>query len=118
MLARAPKSKMKDYQWQDRVKERMIEIGVTQSELANQLGITQGAVSSILNGNTDPKLETFCAMCQALSLSADWLLFDELKPKSSDNISKSAYKVALAWQRLPHNYKRDIERAIDILTLK
>lgn len=109
---------MNKYRWQDRVKERMSEANITQAELAKELGITQGAVSSIINGNTDPKLETFCALCQALSLSSDWLLFGDIKLMTNENISKNAVKLALAWQRLPLNYKRDIERAISILSLE
>lgn len=109
---------MNKSRWRYRLKETLSAANITQAELAKELGITQGAVSSILNGNTDPKLETFYAICTALSLSADWVLFGEVNIQPSKKLSKKALNLALRWQQLPLNYRSDIERAVEVLSIE
>ncbi len=40
----------------NRIKQRRIELGMTQQELANRIGITTKWLSKLENGKVDPKL--------------------------------------------------------------
>ncbi|MGR0260206.1 helix-turn-helix transcriptional regulator, partial [Klebsiella pneumoniae] len=43
--------------WQDLAKTRMKEVGMTQEQLAEALGITQGGLGHWLNARREPNLE-------------------------------------------------------------
>lgn len=48
--------------------------GLTQTELANRLGITQKSYQRMETGVHDLKMSTISQLCYALDISADWLL--------------------------------------------
>lgn len=48
--------------------------GLTQTELATQLGITQKSYQRMESGNHDLKMSTIYQLCKALDISADWLI--------------------------------------------
>ncbi|KEZ94727.1 hypothetical protein A11M_0125670, partial [Xanthomonas vasicola pv. vasculorum NCPPB 895] len=52
--------------WSERARER----GITQDKMAEELGITQGAVSQYLNGKIPMNYRTLMAFCQALGIDA------------------------------------------------
>ena len=49
---------------------------LSQDKLAAELHITRQAVSKWESGHSTPDLETFAALCQALNVTPDQLLFD------------------------------------------
>ena len=48
--------------------------GLTQTELATKLGITQKSYQRMETGNHDLKMSTIYSICKELSISADWLI--------------------------------------------
>jgi SOS-response transcriptional repressor LexA len=44
--------------WNELVKVRMAELGITQDKLAERLGVTQGGLGHWLNGRREPSLDT------------------------------------------------------------
>ncbi len=48
----------------------MAEKGITATEIARQGGVSQQAVSNVLNGNNIGKVKVVPAICKALDLSA------------------------------------------------
>lgn len=52
--------------WSERARER----GITQDKMAEELGITQGAVSQYLNGKIPMNYRTLMVFCQALGVDA------------------------------------------------
>lgn len=48
--------------------------GLTQTELATKLGITQKSYQRMESGTHDLKMSTIYQLCKALDISADWLL--------------------------------------------
>ena len=56
----------------DRVKERRDVLGITQTELADKVGIKQQSIASIENGETKNPRKIF-ELAQALKCSAHWL---------------------------------------------
>lgn len=48
--------------------------GLTQTELAERLGITQKSYQRMETGNHDLKMSTIQVLCKTLDISADWLM--------------------------------------------
>ena len=48
--------------------------GLTQTELAEKLGITQKSYQRMETGNHDLKMSTIYSICKELNISADWLI--------------------------------------------
>ncbi|MGN0512753.1 MAG: helix-turn-helix domain-containing protein [Lachnospiraceae bacterium] len=57
-----------------KLKQARQEAGVTQTELAEQLGVHQKDISRWENGERTPALETFAKICRILEVSADDML--------------------------------------------
>lgn len=54
--------------------ERRLELGLSQADLADAMGVTRPQVSNIEAGRGMPNLDKLVPMCEALDCSADWLL--------------------------------------------
>lgn len=57
-----------------RIKDIMSKNGITQKMLQNSLGITQATISYIVNGKTNPSLDTLQKIASALDVPI-WQLF-------------------------------------------
>lgn len=55
--------------WNDLVKARMKETGITQNVLAEKMGMSQGAIAHWLNKNREPSIETIAAMMKCVGLT-------------------------------------------------
>jgi len=51
--------------------------GVTQSELAERSGVSQGAISRYLNGKASPKAEELLKLADTLNVDMKWLMTGE-----------------------------------------
>lgn len=56
------------------VRERMDELGLSQSELAGLLGVTRSYVSQILSGHRRPGLDTLETFADALQMKPEDLI--------------------------------------------
>ena len=54
--------------WQDLAKSRMKEVGMTQEQLAEALGMTQGGLGHWLNGRREPNLEVIAKIFKILQM--------------------------------------------------
>lgn len=68
--------------WTQRAKARMAEIGVTQEQLAERLGVTQGAIGHWLNERREPKLDMINRIMKELGISL-------LQPVLNDSVKNS-----------------------------
>ena len=57
-----------------RLREFRMGTGATQGMVASHLSISREAYSQYENGKRKPSLDSLCAICRALSVSADFLL--------------------------------------------
>ncbi len=57
-----------------RIKARRKELHLTQEQLAELTGISAAFLGHIERGTRKASLETFCALCEALKVSADYLI--------------------------------------------
>lgn len=62
-----------------RMKAAMEAKGLSQSALARQLGLSQGAIAQMLNGTTT-RSKHLPEIAQALGVSVDWLLGNDISP--------------------------------------
>ena len=65
--------------WQDRVKARLKELGMTQDALAKKIGVTRSAITHYLAGRRAPSLNQFVELAKALETSPGWLQYGEVK---------------------------------------
>lgn len=103
--------------WRTRLRSRMKELSVSQSEVARQLGpgVGRAAFNHYLTKmNHQPNVDTFKRICEILDVSADWLLFGDVSARPSETLSKPAQRVAKAWTEIPKDKQRDIEAAIRV----
>lgn len=56
------------------IKKYRKEIGITQEEMANRLGVTTPAVNKWENGNSNPDIELLAPIARLLNISLDTLL--------------------------------------------
>ena len=79
---------MKDidyYELGKRIQLRRKELGLSQEAAAEQCGISPSFYSNIERGIKIMSLETFVSICQAFSVSADYLLKD-MMPDTDDTV--------------------------------
>ncbi|ASG43808.1 LexA family protein [Citrobacter freundii] len=114
--------------WQDLAKSRMKEVGMTQEQLAEALGITQGGLGHWLNGRREPNLEVIAKIFNILKMpgfvvNADGTVSDSRADHNVTfigiNESKGSYPViswvsAGDWMEAVEPYhKRAIDRWYD-----
>lgn len=58
------------------------ELDISQEELANRIGLTQGGIGQIERNEVSPRLETIYALAEALGVEVAVLLQRERKPAS------------------------------------
>lgn len=58
----------------ERIKELRLERGLTQTELAKELGVTQKNISKYELELLDLNTQTICKLCKFFGVSADYLL--------------------------------------------
>lgn len=69
--------------WVARIKSCMKELGMTQEELANKMGITRGAVTHYLAGRRVPPLKQFQKLASILKADPAWLQFGTANERAS-----------------------------------
>ena len=60
--------------WGDRLRERARALGLTDSEVARRIGMTQRRYSSYVNMAREPNFTDLLRICQGLATSPDWVL--------------------------------------------
>jgi len=58
----------------DRIKLALEMRNMKQKELAKRVGMTEVTISRYITGDREPKADAIIAICNALCVSADWLL--------------------------------------------
>jgi transcriptional regulator with XRE-family HTH domain len=95
------------------------ERGLTQTELAAKIGITHIYISKWESGKGHPSLSAFARLCQALRISADYLLFDNVPPEGPSSIDDfELYESFRKTEKLPPEKKAAIKDHVDALVFK
>lgn len=83
----------------DRIKELRTELGLSQAELAQRVGSTDARqISRYENGRITPSLDGVARIAQALDVSLDYLVFDDMprRPLHVDDHGLAERLAALA----------------------
>lgn len=70
-----------------RITQRRKQLNIKQSELAEQMGLSDNQISNIENGKSFPKLSNFMLLCDILNCNADYFFSGILRNSIDDNIS-------------------------------
>jgi transcriptional regulator with XRE-family HTH domain len=60
--------------FRDNIRRRRKELGLTQCDLADKMGVSQAHVASVESGKSAPTLDTVEKFAAALNAPAQWLL--------------------------------------------
>lgn len=94
----------------NRIKEMRISVGMTQTDLAQQLNISRTAVSKYELGQLDMGTSTICALCDIFGCSADYLLGRAALPSSG--LSSEEEELLLAWRAATPEIRAIIDAAL------
>lgn len=94
----------------ERIKELRKNCGLSQLELATQIGCSQNTISKIEKGDTQPLADILKAICEFFHVSADYLLGLDIQYDSD------AYY--LKYQMLSTDAKDLVNKLIDLLSTK
>lgn len=73
-----------------RLRLALAHSGMTQADLAKQIGVSQGAISSYVTGKVkEPDFDRARLMAQALRVSALWLIFGEGEMLPAKNLTQN-----------------------------
>lgn len=59
---------------QKQIEEAIRQSGISQTEIANRIGVKQSQISCYIHGKKMPALDTFAKLCEVLDLDANEIL--------------------------------------------
>ena len=77
------------------------DAGLTQSKLAEMIGIHEKNLSSIELGKYGVSMETLIALCEKLNVSADYILFGEKKEIQTHHFKTWSLNLTLNFNLMP-----------------
>lgn len=95
-----------------RIKERRLNIGLTQEQLAKLIGVTKGSIANYENEVSVPKVEILFKLFDALKCDANYLYQDDM------DIKPMEFTTTLAEQDFLTKYRKLEQRskgAVDML---
>ena len=102
--------------WRDRFRERFNELGISQTEFAEILGVSPQRLSNWINSTKEPSIEYLSNIIKELGVTADWFLFG-VKNKRSSAILDSGQNTLKKLNLLSIKDRKRLEAAIEILLL-
>lgn len=93
-----------------RIKERREQLGLTQAEFAEQLGVATNYISTIERGASFPRCEKLIAILNGLETSADAIFCDVLD-------YSAAYQASTLSERLRDIPAREQKRILEVVDL-
>ena len=95
------------YELGNRIKRLRKELGISQKELAERIGVSNGRVSNWEQGINRPDADILSKLCSALQTSPSLLLGMKL---TKDELTEKEWKVIRAYRS-----HTDVQKSIDIL---
>ena len=69
-----------------RIMQRRKQLGINQSELAEQIGLSEHQISNIETGRSYPRMNSFIRICEILEVNADYFISGAMKDEIDENI--------------------------------
>lgn len=95
------------YEIGNRIRKYRESLGISQKQLAEQIGISNGRISNWEQGINRPDADMLAQLCSALKVSPSSLLGVKL---STDELSDTEWKIIQAYRE-----KTDLQKAVNIL---
>lgn len=94
-----------------KINERLNQIfkNVKQKDISDKLEISQGSVSDLLKGKTDPSLNTLQAICREFNIDGNWLLLGI----ESEFLTEKEKEIIKSYRKLDDQHKKSIEDMIN-----
>lgn len=83
-------------QWQDAVREQMLALRITQAEMAQRLGVTQGGIGHWLNSTRKPNIDQINQLLRECHLP-EFLVY----PVVNRDIDEATRAPMIAWSAIP-----------------
>ena len=93
-----------------RIKERREELGMTQAEFAEKLGVAPNYISTVERGASFPRCENLIAILNGLETSADAIFCDVLD-------HSAAYQASTLSERLSRIPAKEQKRILEVVDL-
>lgn len=95
------------YEIGNRIRKYRKELGISQKQLAEKIGVSNGRVSNWEQGINRPDADMLAGICSALKVSPSSLLGVKL---SKDELSDTEWKIIQAYRE-----KKELQKAVNIL---
>lgn len=95
------------YEIGNRIRKYREELGISQKQLAERIGVSNGRVSNWEQGINRPDADMLAELCRALKVSPSSLLGITL---AKDELSDTEWKIIRAYRE-----KKDLQKAVNIL---
>ena len=69
-----------------RIMQRRKQLGINQSELAEQIGLSEHQISNIETGRSYQRMKSFIRICEILEVNADYFISGAMKDEIDENI--------------------------------
>jgi len=100
----------------DGMKNRRIQLGLSQLELSRKCGVPQSTISAVESGTRIPKEDTMVMIAKGLNCSVGALLGENDRCKEKKPIAEDDGLRALAIDRVSYLSEPALERVLDFLT--
>lgn len=104
-----------------RIKKRRKELGLTQVQIKELTGISNGNLSDLENGNRLPSATALIELSKVLNVTTDWILTGNY-PDTDIHSSQSGYSLSASEESLINCFKRlspdDQDEIITLINLK
>lgn len=97
----------------DRLKEARISCGLTQKELAKELGIASTTVTGYEKGNSEPSINTIGKIIEILHIDANFLWQDEMRELNIVDFSIPEMKMIRKYRDLDTHGKEMVDIVLD-----
>jgi transcriptional regulator with XRE-family HTH domain len=92
-----------------RIKEARKAKGLTQTQLAEIVGVAKTTISGYESGHSEPDEQRIIAIMKALGIDANYLWQDSINATESNLPSYDALKVGFAFDSAPENVRMSIQ---------
>lgn len=111
MLVRSNRRKIERENLAAEIGERIIEnrneLGISQEELAEEIGVSINTLSNMENGKYFPKIDNIIMLSEAFSVSLEYMILGEYEPKEAEDPAVVKYK------GLPKEEQRKLKIVMD-----
>lgn len=96
-----------------RIKERREAIGLTQEELAAELGVSKGAIGNYESGQSYPKIDNMIQLFKALKTDANYIFQDDVIQKEV-SLSNKEHVIIKKYRKLDYYGVDAVESVLDV----